>query len=164
MASISSRCTNSAHKSDNASETSFSFTTLPSRSKISMLKMLLRTVDLKELRNTQDFLNKRTTNNQAAHGLLAFPLGSSHRFFNTPEKTKETLKPRSTSHLTQNTCDHSKKVKPKTTMRPTRTTRHKFQHTRLDTLDEPNRGRTIHTNRQPEIASKTQRQETEKPT
>jgi hypothetical protein len=70
---------------------------LPSRSKISMLKMLLRTVDLKELRNTQDFLNKRTTNNQAAHDLLAFPLGSAHRFFNTPEKAKRTLKPRSTS-------------------------------------------------------------------
>jgi hypothetical protein len=62
-----------------------------------MLKMLLRTVDLKELRNTQDFLNKRTTNNQAAHDLLAFPLGSAHRFFNTPEKAKRTLKPRSTS-------------------------------------------------------------------
>lgn len=88
MASISSRCTNSAHKSDNASETSFSFTTLPSRSKISMLKMLLRAVDLKELRNTQDFLNKRTTNNQATHGLLASPLGSAHQF-STPRKSKK---------------------------------------------------------------------------
>jgi hypothetical protein len=29
-----------------------------------MLMKLLRVVDLKELRNTQDFLDKRTTNNQ----------------------------------------------------------------------------------------------------
>jgi hypothetical protein len=66
---------------------------LPSRSKISMLKMLLGTVDLKELRNTQDFLDKRTTNNQTAHSMLASPWALLHQFFNTPKKQRRRSNP-----------------------------------------------------------------------
>jgi hypothetical protein len=53
-----------------------------------MLKMLLRPVDLKELRNTQDFLDKRATNNQAAHSFLASPWALLTSF-STPRKNKE---------------------------------------------------------------------------
>jgi hypothetical protein len=60
---MSTRHLNSAHKSESASETSFSFTAPPSRSKISMPINLLRTLDLKELRNTQDLNNKKTAKN-----------------------------------------------------------------------------------------------------